>query len=251
MKTTFFYLGGATLVAIGLLLRCQKNDLSPLSGGEQGLKSQITVRSVILLHVLLFLLFLVLISQQSAFSQNNQIGVNLGMSNYGNQFLSSDYRGKYVAQNGTSLDVGLSYSRDFSDKGKDITLYFGYTERTKNIFSDSIPNALQQSFFSMNVIHHHTTIDIVNEKLSLRVGSGLYWNMLLTETNRSMGTETETLSSGTINNVGILIDVPLDIRLSNNQSLVVGMQFSADIINSVRNSNLFVFKPYIGTVFRF
>jgi len=189
----------------------------------------------------------------SIFAQKNILGVHVGMSNYGNPFLLPNYQGKYAIQNGKSFDVELSYARFSSDMEKDIAINVGITQRSKYILGDSVPHDLQQLFLSMQAIHHHTIINIVEDKLSLRLGTGVYWNMLLVEWDEFLDSkkDTNTRSSGEINNIGVLLDFPLDIRLNNHQYFLIGCQFNVDFITSVNNSNLFNWKPYLGMAYRF
>jgi len=189
----------------------------------------------------------------SLFSQKNVVGVQVGMSNYGNPFLLPNYQGKYAIQNGKSFDVEVSYARLLDESKKDFSINVGITQRSKYILGDSVPNDLNQLFLNMQAVYHHTVINIVEDKLSLRLGTGLYWHMLVVEWNEYLDNkkDTKTRLSGAINNIGVLLDLPLDIRLNEHQYFLIGCQFNVDFITSVDNSNLFAWKPYLGMAYRF
>jgi len=186
-------------------------------------------------------------------AQKNTFGVNIGMANYGGAFLTPKYQGKYTEQNGKSFDFHLSYSRLFANREKGLTLNVGMTNRTKRIIADTLPHALQQIFLNTQIIYNTTVVPIVEERVSLRVGSGLYWNMLIGEADEFLDESkgVETRSSGSINNIGLMMDFPLYIKIRNNQYVCIGNQWSLDLINSVENSHLFVWKLYAGFVLSF
>jgi len=201
--------------------------------------------------ILCWVQVLFMLSTCSVIAQKHQASVLIGLANYRSQSLSPSYQGKYTLQNGSSFDVGISYTRFNSNQDKSFSLYVGESQRTKHILSDSVLSALQQAFLSVQFIHHHTSINIVNEELSLRIGSGIYWNMLAGEVTQSLYKEEEKRGIGEINNVGLVIDVMTEIQIKNKQYLHLGSQLQVDVFASIPNSRLFIWKPYIGFSFRF
>jgi len=204
-------------------------------------------------HYFVVALLIVSALDSSVFAQKNSFGLSVGMSNYGNQFLSPRYKNYHASQEGKSFDVGLTYTRLFVEKGGDLSIYVGTTNRTKQLLGDSLSHSLQQMFFSFQAVYHNPNITIAEDKLSLRVGTGIYWNMLAEELDEYLfeSMDVKTGFSGEINNIGIMLDVPMDIHLNKHQKFFIGFQFQFDVVNSVANSHLFAWKPYIGIAYNF
>jgi hypothetical protein len=200
---------------------------------------------------LITLSIIVLLASLGLKAQKVSIGSFIGMSIYGNSFGDNNYRGNVISQNNHSLNAFITFN--FVRKNeKDLEVDFGLISRLKDGYqTDLIPISYTQDFLSLRIFSHRK-INLIDNVLSFNAGSGLYFNTLIGETINTPTLTQDGRAFAKINTLGIMSDWKFNIKSGfNRETFTIGSMFGVDCFSSDKNSQLFLFEPYIGYKFSF